>query len=216
MPLSTTIIPSLSHSVTQQALNFSPICCLLQLLLSHFHLLHSPNATGASILLRKNWGLESWRPVIPAPSAPCFFLFTFSRKTGQDWPLLSALSKPSHPRTLFHQYFPSSTPSPLLPQPPTASSMLLLHRFSHVRLCATPQTAAHQAPQSLGFSRQEHWGGLLFPSPMHESEKWKWSHSVVSDPQWPHGLQPSRLLHPWDFPGKCTRVGCHCLLRAAC
>ena len=32
-------------------------------------------------------------------------------------------------------------------------------------------TAAHQAPQSLGFSRKEHWSGLPFPSPMHESEK---------------------------------------------
>ena len=32
-----------------------------------------------------------------------------------------------------------------------------------------------------GFSRQEHWSGLPFPSPMHESEKWKWSHSVVSN-----------------------------------
>ena len=30
---------------------------------------------------------------------------------------------------------------------------------------------AHQAPLSLGFSRQEHWSGLPFPSPMHESEK---------------------------------------------
>ena len=37
----------------------------------------------------------------------------------------------------------------------------------------TPETAAHQAPPSLGFSRQEHWSGLPFPSPMHESEKWK-------------------------------------------
>ena len=49
--------------------------------------------------------------------------------------------------------------------------LLLLSRFSHVRLCSTPQTAAHQAPPSLGFSRQEHWSGLPFPSPMHESEK---------------------------------------------
>ena len=47
---------------------------------------------------------------------------------------------------------------------------------------------------------------------MHESEKWKWSRSVVSDSQRPHGLQPTRLLHPWDFPGKSTGVGCHCLL----
>ena len=48
--------------------------------------------------------------------------------------------------------------------------LLLLSHFSRVRLCATPQTAAHQAPLSLGFSRQEHWSGLPFPSPMHESE----------------------------------------------
>ena len=59
--------------------------------------------------------------------------------------------------------------------------LLLLSCFSRVRLCATPLTAAHQAPPSLGFSSQEHWSGLLFPSPMHENEKWKWSRSVVSD-----------------------------------
>ena len=29
-----------------------------------------------------------------------------------------------------------------------------------------------------------------------------------------HGLQPTRLLHPWDFPGKSTGVGCHCLLQS--
>ena len=49
--------------------------------------------------------------------------------------------------------------------------LLLLSRFSRVRLCATPSTAAHQAPLSLGFSRQEHWSGLPVPSPMHKSEK---------------------------------------------
>ena len=48
--------------------------------------------------------------------------------------------------------------------------LLLLSRFSRVRLCATPETAAHQAPLSLGFSRQEHWSGLPLPSPMHETE----------------------------------------------
>ena len=90
--------------------------------------------------------------------------------------------------------------------------LLLLSRFSHVWLCATPQMAAHQAPPSLGFSRQEHWSGLPFPSPMHESEKWKWSCSVVSNSSRPHGLQPTRLFCPWDFPAKSTGVGCHCLL----
>ena len=51
---------------------------------------------------------------------------------------------------------------------------------------------------------------------MYESEKWKWSCSVVSDSQQPHGVQPIRLLRPWDFPGKSTGVGCHCLLRRRC
>ena len=49
--------------------------------------------------------------------------------------------------------------------------LLLLSHFSRVRLCVTPQMAGPQAPLSLGFSRQEHWSGLPFPSPMHESEK---------------------------------------------
>ena len=44
--------------------------------------------------------------------------------------------------------------------------LLLLSRFSHVWLCATPLTAAPQAPLSLWFSRQEHRSGLPFPSPM--------------------------------------------------
>ena len=48
--------------------------------------------------------------------------------------------------------------------------LLLLSCFSHVRLCATPQMATHQALLFLGFSRQEHRSGLPFPSPMHESE----------------------------------------------
>ena len=107
-----------------------------------------------------------------------------------------------------------------------SSAAKLLNHFSRVRLCATPQTAAHQAPPSLGFSRQEHWSGLPFPSPMHESGKWKvkvkslsrvrllatWE-AVVSNSVRPHGLQPTRLLCLWDCPGKSTGVGCHCLLQ---
>ena len=45
-----------------------------------------------------------------------------------------------------------------------------------IQLCPTlcnPRDAAHQAPPSLGFCKQEHWSGLPFPSPMHESEKIK-------------------------------------------
>ena len=64
--------------------------------------------------------------------------------------------------------------------------------------------AAHQASPSLGFSRQEHWSGLPFPPPMHESEKWKWSRSVVSDSSDPmdcslpgssiHGIFQAKVL----------------------
>ena len=43
--------------------------------------------------------------------------------------------------------------------------MPLLSPFSHVRLFATPWTVARQAPLSMGFSRQEYWSGLPFPSP---------------------------------------------------
>ena len=44
-------------------------------------------------------------------------------------------------------------------------TLLLLSCFSCVWLCATTQTAAHQALPSLGFSRQEQWSGLPLPSP---------------------------------------------------
>ena len=56
--------------------------------------------------------------------------------------------------------------------------LLLLNHFSRVRPCTTPETAVHQAPLSLGFSKQEHWSGLPCPPPMHQNEKWKWSRSV--------------------------------------
>ena len=103
--------------------------------------------------------------------------------------------RPSHPRTeiparrpgrqLQSSWLPSSSTSccllasGYLQHLPSSSKvccsvlllLLLLSRFSRVRLCATPETAAHQAPPSLGFSRKEHWSGLPFPSPMHESEK---------------------------------------------
>ena len=43
--------------------------------------------------------------------------------------------------------------------------LLLLSHFSRVRLCVTPWTAAHQAPLSTEFSRQEYWSAMPFPSP---------------------------------------------------
>ena len=69
--------------------------------------------------------------------------------------------------------------------------MLLLSCLSHVRLCATPETAAYP---SLGFSRQEHCGGLPCPSPRRERENGKGSRSVVSDSVRQRGLRPTGLL----------------------
>ena len=67
--------------------------------------------------------------------------------------------------------------------------LLLLSCFSCVRLCVTPQTAAHQALPSLGFSRQEHWSGLPFPSPMHESETEVLSRVQLFATPWPAAFQ---------------------------
>ena len=51
-----------------------------------------------------------------------------------------------------------NTPKPL-------TVLLLQSHFSRVRLFATPWTIAHQAPPSMGFSRQEYWSGVPLPSP---------------------------------------------------
>ena len=61
-------------------------------------------------------------------------------------------------------------------------------------------------------ARTLEWVAISFS----DAEKWKWSRSVMPDPQRPHGLQLSRLRRPWDFPGKSTGVGCHCLLQCQC
>ena len=61
---------------------------------------------------------------------------------------------------------------------PPRELVCMLSCFRHVWLFTTLWTITCQALLSLGFSRQEHWTGLPFPSPMHESEKWKWSRSV--------------------------------------
>ena len=73
------------------------------------------------------------------------------------------------------------------------SDSVLPHRRQPTRL-----------PYFLGFSRQEHWSGLPFPSPLQDSEKWKWSRSVVSTLHDPmdcsppgssaHGIFQARVL----------------------
>ena len=69
--------------------------------------------------------------------------------------------------------------------------------LSPVRLLATPWTAAHQAPPSMGFSRQEYWSGVPLPSPLYLLECAK---SLQLCPT----LCDPRLFCPWDSPGKNT------------
>ena len=57
---------------------------------------------------------------------------------------------------------------------------------------------AYQAPLSLGFSKQEYWSGLPFPSPMHGCQVT----SVMPDSVWSYVQQPTRLLRPRDSLGK--------------
>ena len=59
------------------------------------------------------------------------------------------------------------------------------------------------------FSRQEYWNGLPFQCPLCEREST--SRSVMSNSVRPHRQQPTRLLHPWDSPGKNTGMDCHFL-----
>ena len=101
-----------------------------------------------------------------------------------------------------------------------------------------PQTEEPGGPQSMGLQSQT-WPSACqqqdqtlreeFAGPHSESSseiarfpnnppisKWsevKWSHSVVPNSLRPHGPQPTRLLRPWDSPGKNTGVGCHFLLQ---
>ena len=84
--------------------------------------------------------------------------------------------------------------------------LLLLSHFSRVRLYATLETAAHQALPSLEFSRQEHWSGLPFPSPMRESEVAQ-SFPTLGDPMdcslpgsSAHGIFQARVLE-WGATG---------------
>ena len=82
------------------------------------------------------------------------------------------------------------------------------HRFSHVRLLATPWTAARQAPLSMGFPRQEYWSGLPFPSPGDlpdpgtELESLHWQvDSLPLSLQGSPGEEHSRSNSVWEGPG---------------
>ena len=71
-------------------------------------------------------------------------------------------------------------------------------------------TAGSKVDQLCSFKIIDYWN--LFFDLYENFSSVQFSRSVMSDSLLPHGLQPTRLLHPSDFPGKSTGVGCHCLL----
>ena len=95
---------------------------------------------------------------------------SFSR--GSSWPRDGSWISRIAGKTIYHLSHQGS---------PCLSMKLKVKLLSHIWLFATPWTVAYQVPPSMGFSRQEYWSGLPFPSPVQESEKGKWSRSVVSD-----------------------------------
>ena len=122
------------------------------------------------------------------------------------------------------------------------NALLLFHKYWFITILkwkwsrsaisdsATPGTVAYQAPPSMGFSREEYWSGLPFPSPwdlanpgIKPGSPALWadalpseppgkliseSHSVVS-----YSLRPHGLYSPWDSLGHNTRVGSLSLLQ---
>ena len=89
----------------------------------------------------------------------CCSLFCYLRKSTLHLFAWSPVGFPSpYPR-------PQAMPSTLVIQHDTYLPGTMLSQLSHVQLFVTPWTVAHQAPLSMGFSRQEYWSGLPFPSP---------------------------------------------------
>ena len=106
----------------------------------------------------------------------------------------------------------------LLPQDTCFSNSILRHAAAAAKLlqsCLTLCDPIDGSPPGSPIpmilqARTLEWVAISF------SNAWKWKVKVKSlsrvHSSRPHGLQPTRLLHPWDFPGKSTGVGCHHLL----
>ena len=77
----------------------------------------------------------------------------------------------------------------------------IVSRFSCVRLLATPWTTAHQAPPSMGFSRQEYWSGV--PSANRCMKRYSKSLAIREKS---NSLPPYGLHRPWNSPGQNTGV----------
>ena len=99
---------------------------------------------------KESWALKNW----------CFYTMVLEKTL--ESPLDCKEIKPVNPKGnqfwIVIERTDVEAEAPILW--PLCLLLLLLRHFGRVRLCVTPETAAHQAPLSLGFSRQEHWNGF--------------------------------------------------------
>ena len=86
-----------------------------------------------------------------------------------------------HPSTAFQTLLLTMMATPFFSHRFLATAAAAAASLQSCPTLCDPIDGSQPGFPSLGFSRQEHWSRLSFPSPMHESEKWKWSRSVVSN-----------------------------------
>ena len=118
----------------------------------------SPHSVQNLVVVQIIFNFFSWC-IIDLQYLPDFWCTTMWISIPAIWASLSP-SPPSH----LSKSSPRTELSSLCSIAASYKLLLLLNHFSHVRLCVTPQTAAHQAPPSVGFSRQEYWSGVPLPS----------------------------------------------------
>ena len=123
----------------------------------HFHALEREMATHSSIL--------AWR--IPQTGASWAAVYGVTQSRTQLMWLSSSSSKDNASEySLILEYissYPQAQSGCWLN--PAGYRISEVKSLSRVRLFVTPWTVAHQAPLPMGFSRQEYWSGLPFPSP---------------------------------------------------
>ena len=119
----------------------------------------------------------------------CFLVYFLSLPLNLNLKQAGTISISFIPQHLFYLYYIYFISYQVYFYGGLVALLLLLSHFSRVQLCTTPQTAAQQAPPSLGFSRQEHWSGLPLPS--------LFSRSVLSNSLRPHELYspPGSSVH---------------------
>ena len=110
---------------------------------------------------------------------------SYSRGSFWPWDGTATLESPASQADIISDE--ESPAPPRKPQVTAAAAAKSLH--SCLTLC-DPLDGSPSGTPIPGILQQEHWSGLSFPSPVCESEKWKWSRSVVSDSLHPMGCSP--------------------------